>query len=107
MVRMILPLAAFAAAVAVAGCNETAGGAGPMAAAPAAFGLPPDASCSGEINRYQTIVRADHDTGNVGDGVYNQIQSELARAVAACSSGRSGEAHTLVADSKARHGYRA
>ena len=112
MVRLILPLAALALAVALAGCNETMGGAaaGPVAAAPAspaAFRLPPNTACSGEINRYQAIVSADHDTGNVGDRVYANIESELSEAAAACSSGRGGEAHGLVAASKARHGYRA
>lgn len=99
-------------ALGLAGCNETGGaGAAPVtsaaAVAPSAFGLPPNAPCSAEIGRYQAVVKDDLATGNLDRKVFDQIQGELARAASACSAGKGGEAHALVASSKARHGYRA
>lgn len=94
----------------LAGCNETSGsGAVPATAAapPSRFGLPPGSPCSGEIGRYEAVVKDDLATGNLDHKVYDQIQGELARAAGACSAGKGGEAHALVASSKARHGYRA
>ena len=112
MIRFVLPLAALAACLALAGCNETNGDGMPPATAaatapPSSFGLPPGAPCSGEIGRYDAVVKDDLRTGNVEQNVYEQIQRELTRAVAACSAGKGGEAHALVAASKSRHGYRA
>ena len=104
--------AAMGAALALAGCNETNGaGMSPetsVAAAPgSSFHVPPGAPCSSEINHYESVVKDDLQTGNVEQKVYDQIQKELARAAAACSAGRGSEAHSIVAGSKAKHGYRA
>ena len=112
MIRFALPLAAVALGVTLAGCNESSGdGMAPTTAAatapPSSFGLPPGAPCSGEIGRYDAVVKDDLRTGNVEQKVYDQIQRELTRAVAACSAGKGGEAHALVAASKSKHGYRA
>ena len=112
MIRLVLPLAALAAGLALTGCNETnSEGMTPTTAAATApsssFGLPPGAPCSGEIGRYDAVVKDDLRTGNVEQKVYDQIQRELARAVAACSAGKGGDAHALVAASKSKHGYRA
>jgi hypothetical protein len=103
-------VAALAAAIALVGCNEINGAAPDvsLAATPAASpALPAGAPCSGEISRYDAVVRDDLRTGNVEQKVYDQIERELARATAACAAGRGGEAHAIVAASKARHGYRA
>jgi len=103
-------LVALAGAIALGGCNETGGMAGPTVSAPivaSSFRLPPGASCTGEINTYENVVKSDLGTGNVEQKVYDQIQHELARAAAACSAGKGGEAHSIVATSKERHGYRA
>ncbi len=106
--RLPLLLAGPLMALALAGCNDALGG-GPVASAPATPGAyhPEGSGCAAEIDRYQAILKADLDTGNVADKVYAQIQSELSRAAAACSAGRAGEAHRIVAQSKASHGYRA
>ena len=101
---------ALVAAVALAGCNANGEMAGPTATAPivvSSFHLPDGAACTGEINKYESVVKSDLDTGNVEQKVYDQIQHELARAASACSAGKGGEAHSIVASSKARHGYRA
>ena len=107
--RLMLSLLALAAALGLCSCNETSGGLAPTTAVSAGAGpfrLPADAPCAGEINRYQTIVRSDLDTGNLEQKVYAQIEAELSRAASACSAGDGGQAHALVAASKARHGYR-
>lgn len=110
MIRAYLLMAAVGAALGLASCNETAGGAAPVASAPSvpsSFHLPPGTPCKGEIDHYESVVRDDLNTGNVEQKVYDQIQQELSRAAAACSAGKGGEAHAIVAGSKSRHGYRA
>ena len=101
---------ALAVSLALAGCNESGGMAGPTLTAPivvSSFSLPPGAACTKEIGTYQNVVKSDLDTGNVEQKVYDQIQHELARAATACSAGKGGDAHSIVASSKERHGYRA
>ena len=108
--RVPVLLAALALAPALAGCNELGGPAPATSVAstsPSGSALPPGAPCSGEINRFQSVVKDDLDTGNVEKRVYAQIQTDIGRATAACSAGRGGEAHSIIAGSKARHGYRA
>lgn len=109
--RKKLPLALVVMSIGLAGCNESGGGLGPTTAAtstpPSSFGLPAGAPCSGEIGRYDAVVKDDLRTGNVEQKVYDQIQRELGRAAAACSAGKGGEAHAIVAASKEKHGYRA
>jgi ABC-type Zn uptake system ZnuABC Zn-binding protein ZnuA len=93
----------------LAGCNETSGGPQPSFEAPPSpvvLSLPPGAACTREIGGYQKIVKSDLDTGNLEEKVYNQIETELARAEAACAAGKGSEAHGIVAASKSRHGYR-
>jgi hypothetical protein len=97
-------------AVSLAGCNETTGGAisPPVASAPSPglVALPPGAPCSTEIERYETVVKADLATGNVEQQVYDKIQMEVARASNACAAGNGGEALVILASSKKSHGYR-
>ena len=110
MFRLLFPVAVIAIAAGLSGCNETSGGAGPITSAPIgpmAYKMPPGSGCTGEINRYQGVLRADLETGNVDQRVYDDIQRELARAASACEAGRDGEARGLVSASKAKHGYRA
>ena len=108
--KVTLSLLAAATAFGLGACNETGGSAsGPTIAASAGAGpfrLPPDAPCAGEINRYQSIVKSDLDTGNLEQKIYDQIENELTNAASVCSAGSGGKAHALVAASKARHGYR-
>lgn len=109
MTRLSLPLVLALAALGLAGCESGGDGMAPTTAAtaPSSFGLPPGAPCSGEIGRYEAVVKDDLRTGNLEQKVYDQIQKELARAASACSAGKGGEAHAIVATSKSKHGYRA
>ena len=117
MTSRLLPLAACAVALlALASCNSTPA---PQAIAtqpapqqrvvspitPQGFKLPEGAGCSGAIARYRAVVANDHDTGNVNDSVYKQIEGEISGASAACAAGKDGEAMSLIAASKSRHGY--
>lgn len=114
MRRSACLLTAFAA-LTLCGCNLDAPVASapppppppPPQAAPAAdfSNLPPEAPCTDKINRYQSVLVADHQTGNVNDSVFGQIEQELSDAAAACSAGHSGEALNLVRASETRHGY--
>ena len=110
MTRMFLTLTALGMAVALGACNEPSGGAGPVVSAPigpTAYKLPQGAGCTGEINRYQDVLKSDLETGNVEQKVYNDIQREMTRAASACEAGREGEARSIIAASKRAHGYRA
>jgi len=109
MRRLIWLGAIGAAAMFLSGCNETsqpvAAAPPPPASGPSLAGLPPGAPCSQAIGAYQTVVQRDNDTGNVNPSVYHQIEDEISRAAAACSSGRDGESRALLSASKERHGY--
>ncbi len=112
MTRLAFPFILAVGAFGLSACNATDGaGMAPTTAVatapPSDFGLPPGAPCSGEIGRYDAVVKDDLRTGNVDQKVYDQIERELGRAAAACAAGKGGEAHSLVAASKSRHGYRA
>lgn len=122
MERMSISAAVLIAAIALAGCNSSGSqtsGPSPaaVAAAPGAGAqgaaqpnwppLPEGAACTGELNRYQAVLKADVGTGNVNKSVYDKIQTELAHAADACAAGRDAEAQSLIRASKERHGYRA
>lgn len=116
MIPRLLPLLACAAALlALASCNSSPQ---PQAVAtaqlpqravspltPQDFKLPEGAGCTGAIARYRAVVGNDHQTGNVGESVYRQIEGEISGAAAACAAGKDGEAMRLLAASKSRHGY--
>ena len=72
---------------------------------PQNFHLPEGAGCSGDIARWQAIQDNDYQSGNIGLPIYHRIQSEIAQAAAACSSGQDGKASALVRASRTRHGY--
>ncbi len=109
MRRLAMSGAAVVSALLLSACNETArpvaAAPPPSAAGPSLAGLPPGAPCSDAIGRYHTVVQHDADTGNVNQSVYHQIEDEISRAAAACSSGHDGEARSLLQSSKDRHGY--
>jgi hypothetical protein len=108
----VLSAAVFGVAALLAGCKANSDPI--VATSPSAAPAPPPADtrliigggCSGEISRFQTILKADVDTGNVNQSVYDAIQRELAPATSACASGRDGEARAMVQATKAKHGYR-
>ena len=98
----------------LAGCNASPA---PQAAAPApqpgAYAatefpvvvMPKGDGCAAVIGRYDAVLKADWESGNVAERVYKQIQKELEPVRAACNAGRDGEARSMVAANKARHGY--
>ena len=96
----------------LAGCNESAG---PIAAAPSArpiaqaqFASPGgNSACGAELSRFQGVLKADLDSGNVNQSVYDQIERELSGAARACEAGHDGESIGIIRAAKARHGYRA
>ncbi len=67
--------------------------------------MPEGSGCAAVIGRYDAVMKADYESGNVGAKVFDQIQNELAGARSACAAGRDGEARGLVSASKSRHGY--
>jgi hypothetical protein len=109
MFRWNWALAAFVI-LALCGCNQDQ----PVASAPPPppaqsavdfSNLPPGAPCTGKINRYQSVLASDHQTGNVNDSVFAAIEQELTDAAAACFAGRDAEALHLIRTSEERHGY--
>lgn len=104
--------AILAIALALASCNASPQP--PVASAPAqattnitpsTFHMPEGAGCSGDVARWNAIQQNDLQMGHVNKSVYDQIQSEIANASAACQAGRSAEASAMVRASRARHGY--
>jgi hypothetical protein len=95
----------------VAGCNSpappplVAPGPGSRAVTPPEVKLPEGAGCTGVIARYRAIQDNDLAMGHVNQGVYNQIQSEIAAAEKACAAGEDAKAQGLIRASKSRHGY--
>jgi len=98
----------------LAGCNDTrAPQAGVPAPQPGAYAatdfpvvvLPKGDGCAAVIGRYDAVLKADWESGNVAERVYNQIQKELEPVRAACHAGRDADARGMVAANKSRHGY--
>lgn len=113
--RRVLLLGGFIATVVLSGCNQTTPTAGPnpMAATDAATPIPPDwpklpegAACTGDLERFQTILKSDVDKGYINRPVYDEVEPELKTAAEACAGGRDAEARKLVQASKKRYGYR-
>ena len=59
----------------------------------------------GEVARYRAVIANDHETGNVNDSVFKQIDGEIAAAAYACAAGNDGQAIAQIRASKTRHGY--
>ena len=97
----------------LAACNASPAPQAPVAPQKGAYGatdfpavvLPTGDSCGAVIGRYNAVLKADWESGNVAERVYAQIQKELEPVRAACSAGREGEARAMVAANKSRHGY--
>jgi hypothetical protein len=90
-------------AAALAGCNRTS--AAPPAASTAAANVAGGTGCSGEIVRFQAVLKSDVETGNVSRKVYDRAEPQLNRASAACSAGRDSEALSILASTKRQFGY--
>jgi hypothetical protein len=104
----------FLAAIAIGGCNQTSGSSAPVAAvAPQASAppnwpkLPEGATCTNDLNHYQSVLDTDVGTGNVNRSGYDQIETDLRRAASACAAGHDGEARAIIRSTKLQHGYRA
>jgi hypothetical protein len=97
-----------AVAAALAGCNQTSssGPAPAMAAAAAtAVSLPEGAACTPRLQRFRAVIENENRVGQVNPSVYRQVDAELTRAEQACAAGRDAEAQSMLAATKARHGY--
>ena len=92
---------------AASGCNSAAPPPAPSASQPAAQHgpLPTGSDCASAIARYRAVQDNDLSMGHVNQGVYTQIQGEIAEAQRACSAGEEAKAQSLLRASKARHGY--
>lgn len=109
-----LSVSVLLAALALGGCNQTAGSSAPVAtAAPQAPAppnwpkLPDGAACTNELTHYQTVLDADVGTGNVNRSIYDEIETELVPAADACAAGKDSEARAMIRSAKLKHGYHA
>ncbi len=66
---------------------------------------PQGGGCARDIARFRAIQQNDLAKGNVGKGVYSQIEADLAEADQACKAGDNLRAEGLLRATKARHGY--
>jgi hypothetical protein len=97
----------------LAACNASPGPQAPVAPQPGAYGstefptvvLPKGDGCAAVIGRYDAVLKADWESGNVAERVYKEIQKELEPVRASCSAGREAEARGMVLANKTRHGY--
>jgi hypothetical protein len=96
-----------AVAVALTGCNQTSSsGPGPaMAAGATSVSLPAGAACTPRLERFRAVIENENRVGQVNPSVYRQVDAELTGAERACAAGRDAEARSLLAATKARHGY--
>jgi hypothetical protein len=113
----LLLRAGLVAAAALGGCSRTDGSppAGPAASysANTSASLPPDwpqlpegAVCTGDLVRFQAILKSDVDKGYINRPVYDEVQPELREAAETCAAGRDAEARRRVQAAKKRYGYR-
>lgn len=94
----------------LAGCNSTAV---PSASAPASYNsqrfpvvdMPVGTGCAAVIGRFEAVIKADYETGNVNAKVYEQMQKELSPARTSCVAGDDAASRGIVATVKSRHGY--
>lgn len=113
MIRMTF-LLPFAAALLLAGCNQsTQPAAAPTTGTPAvssnvtpsSFRMPDGAGCTGSVNRFRAIMNNDLETGHVGKAVYDQITKDIDAAAALCAAGNDAGARSAITASRKRHGY--
>ena len=111
MLRPTSPaLLVLAALPLLAGCNSNSA---PVASAPAAYNsqrfpavdMPVGTGCAAVIGRFEAVIKADYETGNVNAKVYEQMQKELSPARNACAAGDDAGSRGIVASVKSRHGY--
>lgn len=105
----VIGLAGLLASLALGACTQTAAAPPPGAipgVTPNTFHMPAGGGCSGDIARFQAVLKNDVGTGNVAQSVYDRAEPDLNRASAACSAGRDGEARSILASTKSRFGYR-
>ena len=94
----------------LAGCNSNAV---PEASAPASYNLqrfpavdmPVGTGCAAVIGRFEAVIKADYESGNVNAKVYEQMQKELSPARTSCVAGDDAGARGVVSAVKSRHGY--
>ncbi|HWG05852.1 MAG TPA: hypothetical protein VG271_12635 [Beijerinckiaceae bacterium] len=110
--RFALAVVALMGAFGLAACNASQqssasldAGASADDTTPPDYHLPPGAACTGVVDRYETIVYGDNQTGMVSTSVFNEIKGEIANAADLCRAGHDAEARAAVAASQRKHGY--
>jgi hypothetical protein len=94
----------------LAGCNASQT---PVASAPPAYAsqrfpvvdMPVGTGCAAVIGRFEAVIKADYETGNVNAKVYEQMQKELGPARTSCVAGDDSGSRGVVAGVRSRHGY--
>lgn len=115
MARLSASFVLLAAAIALAGCNQTGNAVStpaPVAnssaipgVTPSGFHLPEGSGCSGDVARFKAIIDNDLSTGHTTDGVHKRMTADLSQAATTCSAGRSGEASAMVRAVRTKYGY--
>lgn len=72
---------------------------------PSGFRLPEGTGCAADIARFRAIMKNDIETGHTTKTVFDQIEGEMQKADAMCSSGNAGGASAHVRATRARFGY--
>ena len=112
--RPIVFAAAAALAVALAGCNASAPSPAAEAAAPSSggspytpsgFALAKGSSCGATVARWREVVGNDVHIGYLTAGQGKGIDGEIGAADAQCKAGHDAQARSMIAASRARHGY--
>ena len=99
-------LAAGAAFMPLAACNQASAPAPSAALAPGMTSAPGGAGCKVEIDRYRGIMDNDRQMGHVNTSVYNRVAKEIDRAEAVCGGGQDARAVAMIEATKSRYGYR-
>jgi len=110
--RFALTVVALISAFGLAACNATQQSSASLDASASAddttppdYHLPPGAACTPVVDRYETVVYGDNQTGMVSTSVFVEIKGEIANAAALCKAGHDAEARAAVAASQHKHGY--
>ena len=111
--RFALTVTVLTSALGLAACNATQQQSASLDASASAaddttppdYHLPPGAACTAAVDRYESIVYGDNQTGMVSTSVFNEIKGEIAKAADLCRSGQDAAARAAVAASQHKHGY--
>lgn len=109
----IARLMPFAAALALAACNQSSQQAAapaqpsavPSNVTPSTFRMPEGSGCTGSVNRFRAIMDNDLATGHVNKTVYERIVQDINAAAQMCASGNDSGARSSISAIRSRNGY--